>query len=411
MQVPCLHPLLLIIEPAAEASALLSALRARGEQGILLGTCSSLVHQMEALAPRQVICHLPQGVAGLLAALGTLGTHKPRCAITVHAPLADEAELRALLSAGVVAWSLQPDSSALALVHARLRFEHEQALRDQLEERKWIDRAKGLLMAARSIGEDEAFRLLRGAAMHANLKLGEVARSVMDAARWAEAVNRAGQLRMLSQRTVALAAQRVARVEGSAARATQARKRAQANIDHLAALGLEGAPAQALAAVSAAWAELKVILAVKPGAASLVQADHCAEQLLLAAENLTDALQAHGARSSLRIVNLCGRQRMRAQRLAKQAFLSLSTSASLPPASMQQTMDEFEQAMREIEAMPLSSPEIRAALEASREAWLVLLRSLRAADAAPLAHASEALLSSLDLLTESCERSLQLLLS
>ena len=229
--------------------------------------------------------------------------------------------------------------------------------------------------------------------------------------RWAEAVNRAGQLRMLSQRCVALAAQRLARVEGSAARASHAVKRAQANIDHVAALALEGAPAQALAVVSSIWAELKAILAVKPSAASLVQADDCADQVLLAAESLTDALQAHGARSSLRIVNLCGRQRMRAQRLAKQAFLSLSTSASLPAASMQQTMDEFEQAMREIEAMPLSSPEIRAALEASRKGWLLLLRALRSADAAPLAHASEVLLESLDRLTESCERSLQMLMS
>ena len=53
----------------------------------------------------------------------------------------------------------------------------------------------------------------------ANLKLAEVSRSVIDAARWAEAVNRAGQLRMLSQRLVALAAQRLARtVRGRAHR-------------------------------------------------------------------------------------------------------------------------------------------------------------------------------------------------
>jgi hypothetical protein len=75
-------------------------------------------------------------------------------------------------------------------------------LRTRMDERKWVDRAKGLLMSARGIGEDEAFGLLRGAAMHANLRLGEVSRSVIEAAQWADAINRAGQLRMLSQRLV-----------------------------------------------------------------------------------------------------------------------------------------------------------------------------------------------------------------
>jgi len=42
--------------------------------------------------------------------------------------------------------------------------------------------------------------------MHANLKLGDIARSVVDAAQWAEAINRSGQLRMLSQRLARLAA-------------------------------------------------------------------------------------------------------------------------------------------------------------------------------------------------------------
>ena len=162
---------------------------------------------------------------------------------------------------------------------------------------------------------------------------------------------------------------------------------------------------------SAAWVELKAILSAKPSAATLQQADACAEQLLVAAEGLTDALQAHGARGTLRIVNLCGRQRMRAQRLAKEAFLSQLAPQADGALRLQRTMDEFEQAMREIEALPLSSPEIRAALEASNEGWRILLRALRSADAALLAHSSETLLDSLDRLTESCEHSLQLLMS
>ena len=71
-------------------------------------------------------------------------------------------------------------------------------------ERKLVDRAKGILMRARQVSEDEAFRVLRAASMHSNQRVGQVSQHVIDAARFAEAVNRAGQLRMLSQRLVKL---------------------------------------------------------------------------------------------------------------------------------------------------------------------------------------------------------------
>ena len=52
--------------------------------------------------------------------------------------------------------------------------------------------------------------------MHANLRLGEVSRSVVEAAQWAQALKRAGQLRMLSQRNVRLAKQSLAGVGNAA---------------------------------------------------------------------------------------------------------------------------------------------------------------------------------------------------
>ena len=47
--------------------------------------------------------------------------------------------------------------------------------RRALEERKVIDRAKGILMRARGIGEDEAYGLLRKAAMDQGKKLADMA--------------------------------------------------------------------------------------------------------------------------------------------------------------------------------------------------------------------------------------------
>jgi response regulator NasT len=54
--------------------------------------------------------------------------------------------------------------------------------RRQLADRKLIDRAKGILMKQRGIGEERAYELLRKAAMDANLRLAQVAQSVITAA-------------------------------------------------------------------------------------------------------------------------------------------------------------------------------------------------------------------------------------
>jgi len=64
---------------------------------------------------------------------------------------------------------------------ARLRDELERA-RSALEERKVIDRAKGILMKARNLSEEAAYVLLRKTAMNENKKIAEVAQSVVTAA-------------------------------------------------------------------------------------------------------------------------------------------------------------------------------------------------------------------------------------
>jgi response regulator NasT len=54
--------------------------------------------------------------------------------------------------------------------------------RTVLEERKVIDRAKGILMNAKNLTEEEAYALLRKTAMNENKKIAEVAQSVIVAA-------------------------------------------------------------------------------------------------------------------------------------------------------------------------------------------------------------------------------------
>lgn len=63
----------------------------------------------------------------------------------------------------------------------RLRRELADA-RSALEERKLVERAKGILMKMRGLSEEEAFALLRQTAMNEKKKMSEIAQSVVTAA-------------------------------------------------------------------------------------------------------------------------------------------------------------------------------------------------------------------------------------
>jgi hypothetical protein len=376
--------------------------------------------------PQHTVLH-STAVAAWLAARGD---DDPGPASAFGPPPAALAEA---LAAGLAGWwpapvLADPASLIAALACDEARWQQAAALRaelararGQLDERKWVDRAKGVLMSARGIGEDEAFRLLRGAAMHANLRVGEVSRSVIEASQWAEAINRAGQLRMLSQRLVKLAAQRLAGIDPRRGRTLQdeAAERAQANLDHLASCPpLAQAPEATRAAHDAtqqAWAALKRALAQRQSPTALAESDRCAMRLLDAAEALAEALEHGGARRALHIVNLCGRQRMRVQRVAKDALLAALLGEPARRAAIEPQLDEFEAALRELEQAPLATAETREALAAARDEWLRLLRGLRAADGsegrALLAASSDALLDVFDRLTAGYEHSLQVIMS
>lgn len=353
--------------------------------------------------------------------------------ISAIAELPPAQDLQALSETGLSGWwppvlAAQPSALRSCLLADQARWRREQGLRrdlrrlrDQLDERRWIDRAKGVLMQARGLSEEEAFRLLRGASMQSSLRVGEVSRSVTEAAQWAEAVNRAGQLRMLSQRVVKLAAQRLGGIDPRRTRQTQgmAIGRVQDNLDHLASLPVmrdaSGPAHQALDATAQAWRALKPVLLQRLTPATLSQSDALADALLQHAEALTDVLEAGGARRALRLVNLCGRQRMRVQRLAKQALLAVLLEQPERQASLGALLDEVEATLLELERAPLGSPAARETLAQAREQWLHLLRGLRQAQGSQgrqaLAVTSDALLELFDRLTADYEHSLQMILA
>lgn len=70
------------------------------------------------------------------------------------------------------------------------RFNEQQALiqelektKNKLEERKWIDKAKGILIKSQGCSEDEAYHALRKLAMESNLSMGEMAKNVVSMAK------------------------------------------------------------------------------------------------------------------------------------------------------------------------------------------------------------------------------------
>ncbi len=100
------------------------------------------------------------------------------------AEAAIEAGLSAYVVAGLTAKRIKPVLEAATARFAmiqRMRAELT-ATRRALEERKVIDRAKGILMTARGIGEDEAYALLRRTAMSQNKRIPDVAQALVTAA-------------------------------------------------------------------------------------------------------------------------------------------------------------------------------------------------------------------------------------
>lgn len=104
----------------------------------------------------------------------------------------DPAQIREAVAAGVSAYivaGLSPERIRPILDVALARFEREQGLRDELQqardelrERKVIDRAKGLLMQRQQLGEAEAYTRLRRMAMDKGLRVAEVAQRLLDMA-------------------------------------------------------------------------------------------------------------------------------------------------------------------------------------------------------------------------------------
>lgn len=390
------------------------------------GDCAHLVRETLKAQPDVLVCWAPRPSTELLQSVATLQAQQP-VPVLFFTQDAGVESLERALAAGVHAWVVQGYEARRVrpLVHlAQARERQERDLRGQLadlgeklEERKWLDKAKGVLMRSQQVSEEEAFKLLRTASMQGNRKVGQVSRQVIDAARIAGAINRAGQQRMLSQRLVKLYALACSRTDGAAA-VVLMKESVQRVEDNLAALASElSAPTYGdlIAAAQAGWKQLRARLEAPAKASELAALDVLADAVQAQADALVQALESSGLAPQVHVINVAGRQRMLSQRMAKLALLQGGVAdAKALELELLHTAAEFEQGLALLAQAPLSTPQIRQMLAEGEAAWQQLRAAVPGA-AQPagrmrVAAASEALLEVFDRLTEAYQHSIEVLI-
>ena len=121
-----------------------------------------------------------------------MATRDERRPIVLFTNDPDTTHVRDAVAAGVCAYiveGLAPQRIRPILQVAMARFKHEQSLRaelqdarDELKDRKTIDRAKGILMQRQALSEKQAYDRLRKLAMDKGIKMVQIAQRMIDAA-------------------------------------------------------------------------------------------------------------------------------------------------------------------------------------------------------------------------------------
>ena len=183
---------IVIIDESHERARLIEdALRDSGHPDVkTIHRLNGLVRQIEELAPDVIIMDLGNPNRDFLE-------HMFRLSKAIQKPVAmfvDQSSEQAMLEAieaGVSAYvvdGLKRERIKSILDLAIMRFRAFEKLRQErddalqaLDERKIIDRAKGIVMKQRGVGEAEAYELLRKAAMAQGRRIGKVADAIVQA--------------------------------------------------------------------------------------------------------------------------------------------------------------------------------------------------------------------------------------
>ena len=183
---------ILVVEAdAAKAKNIIDALLEAGWTDLhAISQVSGLEQSIEAHAPDIVLLDLAHPDRDTLEHVGAVSNTKSR-AVAMFVDQTDPHLTQAALAAGVSAYvvdGLQMNRIKSVIETAIARFQMMRQMRSELdaakqalEDRKTIDRAKGILMRRRGLSEDEAYKLLRKAAMDQGRKVIHVAQALVTA--------------------------------------------------------------------------------------------------------------------------------------------------------------------------------------------------------------------------------------
>jgi response regulator NasT len=184
--------IVIVEEDRDRAIAIVDALKDSGDYDVhVIGNVSGLARKIAAFLPDVVLIDIDNPTRDMVEEL-TLASGPLDRPVAMFVSGAAGGLARAAVEAGVSAYvvdGLQPERLKPVMDAAIARFQIMRQMRTELdetrralEERKVIDRAKGLLMKAKGIGEDEAYAILRKAAMDQGRKVAEVAEALVTVA-------------------------------------------------------------------------------------------------------------------------------------------------------------------------------------------------------------------------------------
>ena len=183
--------IVIVDESPIRAAILEEGLREAGYTEVVhLSQMQSLLARIYALDPDIIVIDLENPSRDSLEQMFQM-SRAVRRPIAMFVDQSDAASIQASVDAGVSAYivdGLKKERIKPILDLCISRFNAFSKLQDELdrtksalEDRKVIDRAKGILMKLKGMTEDEAYVLLRSTAMREKKKIGEIAQSILTA--------------------------------------------------------------------------------------------------------------------------------------------------------------------------------------------------------------------------------------
>jgi response regulator NasT len=187
----CLN--ILVVEPNADKALEISdALQENGWSDVtVIGLNADIAEAVASHNPDLILIDLTNPDRDTLEHLSMTSQAQSR-PVAMFVDHTDDTMTKAAISAGVSAYvvnGLHADRIKPVLETAIARFHMIQKMQTELvaakralSDRKTIDRAKGLVMRARGISENEAYNLLRTTAMSQGRKVADVAQALVTSA-------------------------------------------------------------------------------------------------------------------------------------------------------------------------------------------------------------------------------------